>query len=223
MKRIAMIPARGGSKRLPRKNVADFMGKPIIAWTINAAKETGLFDRIIVSTDDSEIADISKQFGAAIETRDPKLATDGASSLDVCLDFAARHKDFDVFCCLYATSPLRTAADIKSVVELIKPGMCDFAVAMTHFDLPVHQSMWRKKDGSLRAVMPDMIKMQSQDVPEIVVDNGSTYAVSIPAFLREQTFFGSTLKSYAMPRSRSQDIDEAIDLEIARFFAGKFK
>ena len=137
-KAIAIIPARGGSKRLPRKNIADFMGKPIIAWTIEAAKASGAFERVVVSTEDEEIAAISEKFGADVDRRDPALATDTARETDVMLELLSREeqagKYYDVTCCLYATAPLRKAQDIQAVIGLLEPGKCDFALAATTYD-----------------------------------------------------------------------------------------
>lgn len=218
MKAIAFIPARGGSKRLPRKNIADFLGKPIIAWTIEAALKTAIFEKVIVSTDDEEISDISRRYGAETEWRRPEMALDHVSTIDLWLDYLENNPGWDVFSCLYATAPLRTAEDIKKTVALLEPGVCDFAVAVTHFDLPVHQALWRGADGNLRPVLPDLVEKQSNDIQEIVVDNGSTYALNTRAFLERRKFFGGNLRAYVMPRERSQDIDEAVDLDLARFF-----
>lgn len=220
MRRVALIPARGGSKRLPRKNIIDFFGKPIIAWTIESALASRLFDQVVVSTEDSEIAAVAKKYGAAIDMRAPALATDSARVFDVCVDYLARHPGYDVLCCLYATAPLRGAEDIKSTVNLIGEG-CDFALAAAHYSLPAHQALFLEPGGGVRPVLPELIDMRASEVGEMVVDNGSTYVVSVPAFLKEKTFFGKKTRVHVMPRERSQDIDEEIDLELARFYAQK--
>lgn len=222
MRRVALIPARGGSKRLPRKNIIDFLGKPIIAWTIEAAKAAGAFERVVVSTEDSEIADVARKYGAEVDLRQADLASDAARIVDVCVDYLGRNPGFDLLCVLYATAPLRKAEDIRATVELVGKD-CDFAVAVTHFSLPAHQALLRAANGDVRPMMPELINKRASEVGEIVVDNGSTYAVSVPTFLKEKGFFGSRLRTHVMPRERSQDIDEAIDLELAKFFAGKIK
>ncbi len=225
MRRVALIPARGGSKRLPRKNVLDFLGKPIMAWTIEAALETGLFERVVVSTEDDEIAAIGQKFGAEIDRRDPSLATDQARVVDVCLDFLNREEEqgriYDVLCCLYATAPLRNAADIAATLALLSPGVCDFSKAVTHYGMPPHQALKLGEDGSVTPMWPDLVNERESDIGELVVDNGSTYTVSVPAFRQEKGFYGPGLRAHIMPRTRSQDIDEALDLEIAKFFAEK--
>lgn len=220
---IAVIPARAGSKRLPRKNVIDFFGKPIITYTIEAALATGLFERVVVSTEDEEIAKVSETFGAEVSVRPPELTTDTARVLDVCLHVLdvekSRGRNYDILCCLYATAPLRTAEDIKRTVELVRSGQCDFAVAVSEFHFPPHQALIINEFGNLVPMWPDLANKQSQDMPTMVSDNGSTYAVSVPALRREKTFFGRRLKGYVMPRARSVDVDLVEDLEIARLYA----
>lgn len=223
MRRVAIIPARGGSKRLPRKNIIDFCGKPIIAWTIEAAKQSGLFDAVIVSTEDTEIREVAVKYGAEIDGRADSLATDEARVLDVCVDFLARKekagRPCDVLCVLYATAPLRTADDIAATVNLVSPDGGHFALATTHYDLPVHQALKRGADDTVTPMWPDLVNKRSSEIGEIVVDNGSTYAVYVPSFLEEKTFYGEGLRTHLMPRERSQDIDEARDLELALFYA----
>ncbi|HYC48263.1 MAG TPA: acylneuraminate cytidylyltransferase family protein [Burkholderiales bacterium] len=223
MKRVCVIPARGGSKRLPRKNVADFLGRPIIAHTIDAARTCGLFDRVVVSTDDDEIARVARECGVESHTRGPELASDTARLVAVCLSFlddeaqAGRH--WDVFACLLATAPMRAARDVHATMGLIDTGVCDFAMAVTNYPLPPLQALRKHEGGFLRPMWPDLINLRSQDAPVLFVDNGSTYVASVAAFRRERTFYGSTLRGHVMPRSRSIDIDEPFDLDLARMLA----
>ena len=223
MRCLALIPARGGSKRLPRKNVADFRGEPIIVHTIRAALATGAFARVVVSTDDSEAADIARRAGAEVLERPAELATDTAGVREVCLQVldaeAARGREYDVLCCLYATAPLRGPEDIRAVLEPVLSGRTGFSLAVTRYGFPPHQALAAGPDGALAPVWPEMILRRSQEVPDMVVDNGSTYAVSVPAFRRERTFYGPGLAGYLMPRLRSVDIDTAEDLELARLLA----
>jgi len=225
MHNLAFIPARGGSKRLPRKNIATFMGKPMIAWTIEAAQHSNLFERVIVSTEDSEIAEIAKKYGAEIASRDTALASDKATVVDVCLDFLNKEqeagKNYDVLCCLYATAPLRTADDIKATMGLLEPGTHDFVISATHYDLPPQQALKKTGTHEAKVMWPDLNKMREDELGELVVDNGSTYAVSVPAFIKQKSFYGPNLRVHMMPRSRSHDINEPIDLEIMKFFAEK--
>ena len=126
---IAVIPARGGSKRLPRKNILDFCGQPLIAYSIKAALASKLFQRVVVSTEDDEISAVAKSFGAEVAKRPHGLAMDTSSVLDVCLDLLDREskqgRKYSVLCCLYATSPLRTVNDICETVNLVASGECE--------------------------------------------------------------------------------------------------
>lgn len=224
-KTICIIPARGGSKRLPRKNVADFLGKPIIAYTVEAALQCAdLFSRVLVSTEDEEIAEIAKRAGAELARRPPELASDKARIVDVCIDLidseAMAGRSYDVLCCLFATAPMRTADDIRNTMSLINPGRVDFAMAVTNYDLPAHQAMRQNADGTLSAMWPDLVNARSQDIGELLCDNGSTYAASIEPFRRHRTFHGPGVLGYHMPRRRSIDIDLPEDLDMARLIAG---
>jgi len=219
-----LIPARGGSKRLPRKNVAEFFGKPIIAHTIEAARATASFQRLIVSTEDEEISDIAKRFGAEVDRRPPQLATDSAPITEVCeelldrLDLAGEH--FGTLTVLYATAPLRSADDIKSTLRLLESEHCDFAIAVTEFMQPFHQALRVGDDGVAEPMFRDLVSRRKDRVPEFVVGNGSTYCAAVDAFRRVRTFYGSPLKVHRMPWSRSVDIDTAEDLALARFCHG---
>jgi len=221
--KLALIPARGGSKRLPGKNIADFLGRPIIAHTIDAARESGLFDKVLVSTDDKDIAAIASGLGADIHHRSESLATDTATTGEVVLDVIEYERslgnEYGILCLLYATAPLRTAEDIRGVVGLVEPGKHDFAMAVTEYWLPPHQALVPDQDGVLGPMWPEIINRKSQEFAALRVDNGSTYAVSVPAFLEQRTFYGTGLRGHDMPRLRSIDIDVQEDLDLARLVA----
>lgn len=224
MKAVALIPARGGSKRLPRKNIIDFHGKPIIAYSIEAALESGCFESVVVSTDDGEIAKVAEQYGATVELRSADLATDEAKVKDVCIAFLDQEKaagrEYDVLSVLYATAPLRTAGDVRAVVGLIEPGRCHFSLATTRFSLPPHQALKRAGDGSLEPMWPDLLNRRSSDIPALEVDNGSTYAVYVPAFRKTLNFYGpkGQMRGYLMPAKRSVDVDTREDLELVDYY-----
>ena len=215
--KLAVIPARGESKRLPRKNIMDFHGRPMIAYTIEAARRSECFDRVVVSTEDAEIAKVARGFGAEIDERPARLATDEARVTDLCLELLDRERrrgrKWNVMACLYATAPMRTAADIRATVALVDPGRCDFAMAVTRYPLPPHQALKLDADGTLSPMWPELIALRASEVPQLVVDNGSTYVVDVAAFERHQTFYGPTLRGYEMPRERSIDIDTREDYE----------
>jgi pseudaminic acid cytidylyltransferase len=220
---IAIIPARGGSKRLPRKNIADFHGKPVIAYTIEAARDCGCFDRVVVSTEDAEIAAVASSFGAEIVRRSERLATDEARVTDVCLDLLATEEEqgraWSLMSCLYATAPMRDASDIRQTVALLEPGRHAFAMAVVRFSLPPHQALKLAKNGDLAPMWPDLIEKRSSDLPALVVDNGSTYAVEAQSFRQHRTFYGPGLRGYEMPPQRSIDIDTGDDLAFALWSA----
>lgn len=218
-----LIPARGGSKRLPRKNIADFLGRPIIAYTIEAARASGLFSRIAVSTEDREIARIARDQGTEWHERPVALAGDSARLIDVCLGFLEDEeragRRYGTLGCLLPTAPLRGADDVRGVHDLLEPGACEFAMAVTTYDLPPLQALRRTPDGFLEPMWPEFVNLRSQEAPSLVVDNGSTYFATIGALRRERTFYGPRLRGHLMPRERSVDIDEPFDLELARALA----
>lgn len=224
MKAIAVIPARGGSKRLPRKNIIDFNGKPIIAYTIQHALESGLFERVVVSTEDQEIATIAEHYGAIISLRPESLATDHVGVVDVCLQVISEEEkvghSYDVMSCLYATSPLRNKEDIVKTVEPVLKRACDFSMALTHYHFSPHQALKWDDDDFLQPMWPEMISKKSQEVPDFLVDNGSTYAVNLPEFKKQKTFYGKKLTGHVMPRFRSVDIDVEEDLLLAQVYSG---
>jgi pseudaminic acid cytidylyltransferase len=220
MTAICVIPARGGSKRLPRKNVVDFFGKPMIAYSIEAAKASERFARIVVSSEDAETLEIARRYGAEPIERKPTLATDNARVSEVLLDFLqqeeANGRTYDIISCLFAAAPLRRAADVAAVIDLIKPGACHFAIAVTEYDLPPHQALKLESDGALKPMWPELVDLRDEQVGKLVVDNGSTYAATVDAFRTQKNFYGSPLRGHIMPRERSVDLNSAIDLEIAK-------
>ncbi len=197
----------------------------MIGYTIEAARESGCFDRVVVSTEDPEIAEIASSFGAEIDHRSPKLATDQAKVIDICLEFLRREANegrrWTVMACLYATAPMRSSYDIRATVDLLKPGRCDFAMAVTDYALAPHQALKREADNVLVPMWPDLIEKRASELPPLVVDNGSTYAVTVEAFERLKTFYGPNLRGHEMPRDRSIDIDTREDYKFALWLAGR--
>jgi CMP-N-acetylneuraminic acid synthetase len=219
MKRIAIIPARGGSRRLHKKNIKLFGGKPIMQWTIEAAKKADLFDEILVSSEDDEVLEIAYQCEARPVVRDSEVAAYNKTVVDVCLNTMLHsEKQFeraDQMCCLYATSPLRTANDIRATVNLLQPTYCDFSMAVTHFDLPPNQALISLDNKRLTPRWPNLINNINANQTEYLVDNGSTYAVSIEAFKKTRSFYGPTLRGHIMPKNRSIDINDQADFDRA--------
>lgn len=222
---IAVIPARGGSKRLPRKNIIPFLGKPMVAHTIKAALETGLFERTVVSSEDEEILRIAGESGADLEKRSPELATDTATVSQVCRDLLhkeqRRGRNYDVLCVLYATAPLRTSKDIKTVVDMVLAGKCETALATTEYTLAPNQALRVTTDNTLRPMWPDVVDLNSKDMPPLCAGNGSTYAVKVDNFMKNGSFLSDDTLGYMMPVSRSVDINTIEDLELAKYYADR--
>lgn len=223
MKSIAVIPARGGSKRLSRKNVLPFHGKPMVLWTCEAARDSGVFDRILVSTEDEEIAGVVTAAGFSVDRRPQELATDTASCAQVCLELLdrleARGDRFSILCCLYATAPLRSAQDITATMALLGDSRTNFAYAVTRYSMPPHQMLFEDQAGWLNRAWPLIASMKLQQLPEALIDNGSTYAARVPAFRQYRDFYGPQLRGYLMPQMRSIDIDTQEDYEMALWAA----
>ena len=219
---IAVIPARGGSKRLPGKALIPFRGKPMIVHTIEAALETKRFAKIVVSSDDEEILEVASKSGVSTSKRQASLAEDTVPTAPVLVDVLQQEEkeahSWDIMACLYATAPLRSAADIVGVMDLLKPGECDFAMAVCKSSQPVHQALTYQNDVLL-PVWPELIEHNSQEIPEYVFGNGSTYAVSVPVFLERQSLYGPGLRGYLMPQARSVDLDTPEDLSLLNYYA----
>lgn len=224
-RKLAVIPARGGSKRLTGKALIEFQGKPLLAHTILAAIESDRFDKVVVSSDSADILDVAITFGALAHNRSDDLARDETPTAPVLLDLleqdASKGIGWDVLACLYATAPLRTAQDIQAVVDLLDTNSCDFAMAICEADRPVHQSLTLDETGTLKSVWPEMVNLNSQDAPTYLFGNGSTYAVSVPAFMKSKSLYGPGLKGHVMPRDRSVDINTQEDLDLLRYYASK--
>lgn len=225
LKHLAIIPARGGSKRLRRKNVIDFLGQPILAYTIEAARKAKIFSRIIVSTEDAEIARIAKRFGAEVDKRPIELANDSTTMADVCIELLNRlaktGERYDTLTLLLATAALRDANDIRETVKLVEPGKCDYAMAVSEYVQPVHQALRMSTEGSLETMFPDLANKRADTVGRYLVGNGSTTTVNAERFRKGGKFFGSPMRGYEMPFERAVDIDEREDLELSLFYAKK--
>ncbi len=212
---IAIVPARGGSKRLPGKNIIDFLGKPMLQHTIEALHESNRFNRIVVSTEDAEIKAIAQACGAIVDDRDVSLALDTSTVDEVCLDLLKKEKnigrEYDYICVCYATAPLRNAEDINEVMALLEDDDCYSSMAVSEFTQPHHQAQFISPGGNLNPVWPDKVDLRSDEVLTAYVDNGSTYAAKVDKYLHYENFFSSNSKGYIMPMERSIDIDTKLD------------
>lgn len=220
---LAIIPARGGSKRLPRKNILDLAGKPLIFWTIEAALGSKYIDKVAVSTDDEEIADISKQHGAVIPFMRPNsLASDEAASIDVALhaiDFFEKNNNcYNYIILLQPTSPLRASSHIDEAIELLDSKNADAIVSVCKVE---HNPLWSNilpKDGSMKDFLHnDILNKRSQDLDVYYRLNGAIYICNIDKLKEEQVFFlKDNIFAYEMNGKSSIDIDEEIDFKLAK-------
>jgi len=215
--KIALITARGGSKGLPRKNILEIAGKPLIAWTIETAKESNLFDGVYVSTDDQEIADISLLFGAQIIRRPDYLAQDSSGSDSVIshaiAELESQEFSIDTICLLQPTSPLRTVSNISEGMELFNKSNDCFCVISVFF--PSHspaKSYKIESDGSIVGLLsPNSPYEPRQSLPEIVQPNGALYIFTADHFKLKNQIPREKVYPYVMSESMSEDIDTMDD------------
>jgi len=218
--KIAIIPARGGSKRIPRKNIKDFCGQPIIAYSIEAALKSNCFDRVIVSTDDDEIADVAISYGAEVPfKRPPEISDDYSTSIDVvchAIDwFDKQSMDIKDVCCLYATAPFVTVRDLTSSYEKMVNEDLDFVFSATTFSFPIQRAILLNREGEVSMINPEYEETRSQDLPEAYHDAGQFYWGKKTAFQKRKSIFSSNSRLELLPRSRVQDIDTPEDWEFA--------
>jgi pseudaminic acid cytidylyltransferase len=220
---VAIIPARGGSKRLPRKNVLPILGKPILSYPIKAALESKLFESIIVSTEDEEIASVARAFGAQVIERPAELAGDRATVVEVCLHvlevLGHENRYPKRFCCIYATALFISPNQIRESFRLLDTEPeAEFVMGVSEFNLYPVQALI-ETDGYLKPMWPKYHAAQSQFHPQLVASNGTLYWARVPAFQDAQSFYGKRLKGYFIPKIRSVDIDTPEDLKIAKMYA----
>jgi len=220
---LAVIPARGGSKRLHKKNILPLNGKPLIAWTIQAAKNSQYIDEFIVSTDDDEISRISIEYGSKVLIRPGELSTDIATSIDVILHaINSIREQYDYIMLLQPTSPLRNNKDIDNAIELITKKDAKAVISVCESD---HSPLWSNtlpEDGSMDDFIREEVKSKrSQDLPSYYRLNGAIYMAEIEGLRKEKTFFlKRKTHAYIMKRENSIDIDEPLDFKIAELLSG---
>lgn len=225
MKAIAVIPARGGSKRIPRKNVRGFHGRPLIEWPIEVALRSGLFTAVVVSTDDDEIAEIAVRAGATVPFRRPShLADDHAPTVPVVKHavewWQARQEPLETVCCIYPTAPMLVADDLLAARRRLENDeTLDYAISVTDYAFPVHRSVTMGRTGRLQMIWPEHVQTRSQDLPQVWHDAGQFYWGRTGAWLDERPFFTSEAAGVCLPRARVQDIDTEEDWEIAEALA----
>lgn len=218
--RLAVIPARGGSKRVPKKNIRLFSGRPMINWSVEAVKFSGLFDRIIVSTDCPEVARVAEQAGAeAPFLRPAELSDDHASTLDVighAADWAlAEGLSPQAICCVYATAPFITAEDLIAALSELTNGRWDYVFAAARFSQALHRSFSRDNTGAMKLLFPEHLTTRSQDLPTIFHDAGQFYWGSTEAWRQRRPIFGAASTFIELRPNHVQDIDTPEDWTMA--------
>jgi len=210
--KVAIIPARGGSKRIPRKNVRLFAGKPIIAHSIGAALDSGCFDRVIVSTDDAEIAAVAREWGAETPfVRPPELADDHTGTNAVVKHainwLAEQGTPADYACCIYATAPFVQARYLQEGLARLLERRRGYAFSVTSFPFPIQRAIRINAEGAVEAIWPENIFRRSQDLEEAFHDAGQFYWGSTDAYLTDEVVFSPASVPIVLPRHLVQDID----------------
>lgn len=219
MKSIAIITARGGSKRIPRKNIKEFCGKPILAYSVEAAVKSGLFDEVMVSTDDGEIAEIGKRYGAKVPFyRSEKTAGDFATTNDVLLEvleeYEKRGERFETACCIYPTAPFVTAEKLQRAMELLLSSDADTLIPVVAFSYPPQRAMI-VKDGRLVFEYPRYIDARSQDLTPHYHDVGQFYCFRVEPYRKNKKLMLGNILPMVISELEVQDIDNLTDWKIA--------
>lgn len=220
MKNIAIIPARGGSKRIPRKNIKDFLGKPIIAYSIQAALDSGLFDEVMVSTDDVEIAKVAIEYGAKVPfMRSNETANDFATTMDVLkevvLRYRANNKQFDNVCCIYATAPFATSEKLKDAYKLFHEKKYDTVFPIMNFSFPIQRSLKRNDEGKIDFAKPEFANARSQDLEKRFHDAGQFYWTRSEIIETKDIMITDNTGGLIISEIEGQDIDNDTDWKLA--------
>ncbi len=224
MANVAIITARGGSKRIPRKNIKDFLGKPIIAYSIETALYAGLFDLVMVSTDDEEIAEVAKKYGAQVPfIRSKKTSDDFTGTADVMMevltDLQKIGKQFDNACCIYPTAPFISKQTLSESYELLIDKQFDSVFPVCQFSSPIQRAL-EINNSKTTMVHPENLNKRSQDLPVRYYDAGQFYWLNTATFLSNKKIYSDNSGSIVLNELQTQDIDNLIDWELAQL---KFK
>lgn len=219
MKNLCIIPARGGSKRIPRKNIKPFMGKPIMAYSIEAALKSGLFDEVMVSTDDEEFAEIARNYGAEVPfLRSDKTSNDYAITADVIDEVLEKYQNigrsFDIVCCLYSTAPFVTPGHLKTAFGLLDEDV-DASFPVVEYSFPVQRSHRIDKNGFIKMVHPEYYISRSQDLEKTYHDAGQFYFVKVDVFKEEKMLWCKRTKPLVLSEMFVQDLDTENDWKMA--------
>lgn len=220
MANICIIPARGGSKRIPRKNIRLFHGKPIIAYSIQAALESGLFDEVMVSTDDREIAEIAKQYGAKVPfLRSSKNSNDFASTAEVILEVISAYlkinQHFNLICCCYPTAPFISSTRLKQGFEKLTFQPFDSVFPIVAFSYPILRSLKMDNNYKVSLNWPEYLNSRSQDLPQAYHDAGQWYWLKTDAFIKNREIMTENSCGLLLDDLEVQDIDNETDWKLA--------
>ncbi len=219
--KVAIIPARGGSKRIPHKNIKHFAGKPIIAYSIEAALTSGCFDKVVVSTDDPKIADVAKHYGADVPfTRPANISDDFATTRDVMVHainwFSAQNQTLANVCCIYATAPFISVNDLKHTQQMLADDpSADYCFPVCEFPFPIQRGVKLDKASHVEMFQPEHFNTRSQDLEKAYHDIGQFYWGKPSAFLAGTPMFSSKAIAYPVSRNRVVDLDTPEDWEYA--------
>lgn len=219
---IAIITARGGSKRIPRKNIRLFNGKPIIAYAIEAAKQSGLFEEVMVSTDDEEIGAIAKQYGAFVPfLRSAEAANDYATTAsvlkEVLLKYQQQGRSFDIGCCIYPTAPFITSGKLKEAYHLLSEKKADVIFPVVKYNHPIWRSFSKDDEGKIQFNWPENALKRSQDLPDAYHDSGQFYLFSVVTFMQTGSLMTGNTFGLPVPDMEVHDIDSEDDWLVAEF------
>lgn len=219
MRKIAVITARGGSKRIPRKNIREFCGKPILAYSIEAALESGIFDSVMVSTEDQEIAETAKGYGAEVPfLRSSRTAGDFTPTKDVLREvleeYGSRGEQFDELCCIYPTAPFVTAERLREAAALLEENGADSVLTVARFSFPPQRCVVIQ-DGFLQFKWPENAQVRSQDLEPYYHDAGQFYFLNVESFLAQDVLVMKKTVPLILPEMEIQDIDTEEDWRIA--------
>lgn len=217
---VAVIPARGGSKRIPHKNIKLFCGKPIIAHPIEVALSSKLFDQVIVSTDDAEIADTAESYGATVPFIRPNHLSNDYVGTNEVVKHAIQYlldsgHEVEYVCCIYATAALLQPDFLRQGFAKLREHNYDFVFSATSFPFPIQRGLYENEDGSVVPCFPNQIRNRSQDLPPAIHDAGQFYWGRASSYLEEKKIFSRHSSVIRLPRHLAQDIDTLEDWEYA--------
>ena len=222
MRKIAIITARGGSKRIPRKNIKPFLGKPIISYCIDAALKSKLFSEVMVSTDDEEITAVAKQYGAVVPfLRSSENANDYATTVDVLIEviqsYKSRGMTFEYGCCIYPTAPFVTPQLLNTTFDKLIEGKFDTVFPVLPFSFPIQRALKIDSAGNMKMFQPEHIKTRSQDLEPAYHDSGQFYWFNINKFMTNYELWTKNTGVVVLSEMEAQDIDNIEDWKVAEF------